>query len=411
MTALPELPAGPDDGSARRPSPEVGGLPAIAPDATEPQPPPTLAVEDADALAERARAIVTELEEARGSKELALIDALAGLGTQAQREAGASLALLRGRLGDMMAREGAGGKVAGGTVARELVELRVALLQIDPTELGKPGVLRRILAFLPFVGPSNPPFRVLERIAARYDVVAGQVQAVEGRLSEGRRLLIRDNIELRQLYEGVEAQQAPVERAIYLGERLMGELSAMLERAADPNRAERVRSVLHDVTMRVQDLRTMQAAYAQFYVSIEMTRQNNSRLAQSVERTVSMAANVLMVGLAIQAALLRQERVLEATRRTQEFLGRVLASNAAAIHRHTVEIGDIYNCPVIALEQIAQAHHDLLEAMATVDRYKQDGIRVARENIARLARLTEEMQGKLATLQAGPDDGQRALEA
>ena len=42
------------------------------------------------------------------------------------------------------------------------------------------------------------------------------------------------------------------------------------------------------IALRVQDLRTMQAVYSQFYVSIEMTRQNNSRLAQSVERTVSM---------------------------------------------------------------------------------------------------------------------------
>lgn len=63
-----------------------------------------------------------------------------------------------------------------------------------------------------------------------------------------------------------------------------------------------------------------------------------------------------MVGLAIQSALSRQRRVLEATRRTREFLGNLIVANAASIRHDTQEIGDVYNNPVIALEKIAQAH-------------------------------------------------------
>jgi uncharacterized protein YaaN involved in tellurite resistance len=362
-------------------------------DVNEPLPPGTVAPEEATTLQEQAKAVAADLERARGSKKLALIDSVSSLGTQEQREAGTELALLRGRVGDMMAREG-----TGSDIARDLVDLRVTLLQIDPNELSKPGLIRKVFGFLPFVGRTTPPLKVLERISARYGTAASQVQVIETRLNEGRRLLARDNIELRKLYEGVESQQAPIEKKIYLGELLLYELTALLERTEDPIKQERIRNVLHDVAMRVQDLRTMQAVYSQFYVSIEMTRQNNTRLAQSVERTVSMAGNVVVVGLAIQAALARQKRVLEATQATQEFLGQMLAANAAAIKQHTAEIGDIYNNPVIAIDKIAQAQRDLLEAMATVDKYKDEGIRAARQNIATLARISEEMQGKLAAL-------------
>ena len=62
----------------------------------------------------------------------------------------------------------------------------------------------------------------------------------------------------------------------------------------------------------------------------------------------------------------------------------MLAANAAAIKQHTAEIGDIYNNPVIAIDKIAQAQRDLLEAMATVDKYKDEGIQAARQNIATL---------------------------
>lgn len=364
----------------------------------EPLPPGALAPEEAMLIQEQARALAGELGLAHGSRELAMVDSLTGLGTQVQREAGTELALLRGRITDMMSREGTGSEIAKG-----LVDLRVTLLQIDPNELSKPGLIRRLFGFLPFVGRTPPSIKVLERIAARYGTAASQVQVIETRLNEGRRLLARDNIELRKLYEGVEAQQAPIEKSIYFGELLIRELSALLERAEDPVKLERVRNVLHDVAMRVQDLRTMQAVYSQFYVSIEITRQNNSRLAQAVDRTVSMASNVVVVGLAIQAALARQKRTLEATQATREFLGEMLAANAAAIKQHTAEIGDLYNNPIIAIDKIAQAQRDLLAAMATVDQYKDEGIRTARQNIATLARMSEEMQSKLAALQAQPE--------
>lgn len=91
-------------------------------------------------------------------------------------------------------------------------------------------------------------------------------------------------------------------------------------------------------------------------------------------------------------ALARQKRVLEATRRTREFLGEMIAANAVAIKRHTAEIGDVYNSPVIALEKLTQAHHDLVEAMEMADRIKQAGIETARANIARLSDMSTDLQ-------------------
>ena len=136
----------------------------------------------------------------------------------------------------------------------------------------------------------------------------------------------------------------------------------------------------------------MDEVHTQFFVSIEMTRQNNNRLAQSVDRTLSLASNMVMVGLAIQTALARQKKILEATQRTQEFLGSMILSNARAIKRHTEEIGDVYNNPVVAVEKITQAHNDLIEAMEIADRLKQQGIEFARENIAKLSQLTADLQ-------------------
>ena len=84
---------------------------------------------------------------------------------------------------------------------------------------------------------------------------------------------------------------------------------------------------------------------------------------------------------------MRQKKVMEATQRTREFLGVLIAANAVAIRQHTEEIGELYNNPVIAMDKITQAHNDLMEAMDTADRLKQEGIDTARENIAKLSQL------------------------
>ena len=148
----------------------------------------------------------------------------------------------------------------------------------------------------------------------------------------------------------------------------MTQLGELLEGTQDTRQAERIRNSLHNVSMRVQDLRTIEAVHIQSFVSIQMSRQNNIRLAQSVERTLTLAINVVTVGLAIRVALARQSRVLEATQKTREFLGNVIVDNAVAIKQHTAEIGDVYNNPVIAIDKIAQAHNDLIEAMVVADR-------------------------------------------
>jgi len=287
-------------------------------------------------------------------------------------------------MGELLSQDGPGGQIS-----RELVDLRVTLEQINPHQAGKTWSAGRLLGKIPFLG--NTALRTLEKIAIRYEPVSRQVSLIETRLRDGRAVLARDNVELRKLYEQVEEQQLPIRKNAYMAEVVMQQLSETLERTGDILRKERIRNVLHDLAMRVQDLRTMEEVHVQFFVSIEMTRQNNNRLGQSVERTLALGTNVVMVGLALQVALVRERDVMRATQRTREFLGDLILANAAAIKRHTEEIGDVYNSPVIALEKITQAHNDLIEAMDLADRLKQDGIDAARENIAKLSQLSAEL--------------------
>ena len=357
--------------------------------------------EEMEELKARAQAVVVQLEEASGSKELEILDSVATLGLQTQRQAASELGLLKARVKDLFSREGLTGQVT-----EDLVELRMALKQIAPPELSHPGLFDRLLDILPF---RQRLVRLLEKIAMRYEPVSRQVVVIETRLREGRMMLTRDNVELRKLYERVESQQPTVKKNAYLGELLMQHLQELMERSTEPQKKEKIQNALYDVAMRVQDLRTMEEVHSQFFVSIEMTRQNNTRLGQAVERTLTLASNVVMVGLAIQVALARQRRVLEATRRTREFLGDMIVANAETIKRHTQEIGDVYKEPVIAVEKITQAHDALLEAIDIANQLKQEGIASAQENISKLSRLAGALEERFGGVRELPEG--KSLEA
>jgi uncharacterized protein YaaN involved in tellurite resistance len=368
--------------------------------AGDPKPPKGMTDEDVLNVKTRAAELVKELEKATGSQELEILDDMTNMGLQTQRSAAGHLDLLKARVSSFLSDSGPSREIAN-----SLSELRITLEQIDPH--GKPRTIwDRLYSYFPYFGRYNP-VRILQKVALRYEPVSRQVAVIETRLREGRTLLIRDNVELRRLYEQVESQQPAVQRNAYLGELLMQHLSQLMRQTPDPMKRERIQNALHDVAMRVQDLRTMEEVHVQYLVSIEISRQNNNRLGQAVDRTLTLTTNVVTVGLAIQSALIRQKRVMEATRRTREFLGTMITANASAIKVHTREIGDLYTNPIIAMDKIRQAHNDLIEALDIAEGLRQEGITSARENIARLSEMSTALMqraGNLLENRAQTDD-------
>lgn len=343
--------------------------------------------EERTELAGQAETIIGELRDASGSRELEVLDHLSGVGAETQRSAAAEVELLRTRVGSFLDEGGSSAQIADGLRA-----LRLTLDAINPTELSRPPVHERLLSVLPG-GRENRVVRALRRVALRYESVAAQVTIIETRLQDAQQLLLRDNVELRQIYADVEQQQQAVVRDAYLGEELVNRLAELAEETSDEQRRQRIVSARFDVVMRVQDLRTMQQVHEQFFASLQLTRENNNRLSQAVDRTVTTATNLVTVGLALQAALVRQRRVAEAAERTRTFLGELVTTNASAINQHTAEIGDLYSSPVIAIEKVEQAHRELSEALARASELRSLGVDTALANVEKLAALSSTVAG------------------
>ena len=238
------------------------------------------------ALVERAEELAGKVQAQPGDRQLSR--QLGALGAREQQSAAQEINLLKTRVGTLL-KEVDG---EGGEIPKALVELRHQMDEINPHVLSQPGKLGRLLGRVPGIG------KVLKNIAVKYESVQTQIDAIMAGLRAGKDRLLQDNAELEQLYQQVKQAQLGIQQSAYVGELLWQKLDdALID--CDPGERQKLQAMMHRVAMRVQDLRTMEQVNLQFFVSIDMTLQNNDTLAEQVDRTVMVTQNLLTVGLAI----------------------------------------------------------------------------------------------------------------
>ena len=361
------------------------------PAALTPVKPKGLGSEDETRLQETALQLAGEVHKDAGNRQVAR--RLSALGVREQQKASKEIGLLKMRVGTMLGQlEGEGAEIP-----KTLIELRHTMDEINPNVLSQPSGIAKWVGKAPGVG------KILKRIAVKYESVQTQIDHIMNGLRHGKDKLLQDNAELEQLYEQVGQAQLGVQESAYIGELLWQKIEDKLPEATDPAERQKLQAMMHRVAMRVQDLRTMEQVNLQFFASIDMTIQNNDTLCEQVDRTVMVTQSLLTVGLAIQAALASQKQIATAVKSVQESTAAMLEANAAAIGRQTVEIGEMQNNPVIALESVKKAHNSLIEAMDKMEEIRAVGTEKARAGIAELNKMSAALEPKVEALQAARD--------
>ncbi len=365
--------------------------PAAAP-AASPQPKLPATVPDAEEneLRERARQLMAQLDSQPQDRQLAR--SLGALGSEAQQQAGHEIDLLKTKVGTLLNDlDGPGSQIPKGLMA-----LRKTMDKVNPHVLASQprGLFSKLLRRTPLIGD------VLADIAVKYESVQTQIDQIVDGLRAGKDQLLQDSLELDRLYQQVQNAQVELQKAAFLGELLWQGLEEPLKSASDAAERQRLETLIHRVAMRVQDLRTMEQVNTQFFVSIDMTIQNNDHLSDAISRTVTVTRSLLTVGLAIQAALANQKKIMQAVQATQDYTADMLAANAASIKQQTAEIGDMYKNPVLALDKVKQAYDDLMGAMDQMDEIRRAGTESARSGIAQLDQMTAELAPRAEGLRA-----------
>ncbi len=345
---------------------------------------------DIKTLSEKAQGLAETTKEIAGPALMREID---GIGAPAQKKMSQANELMAGSMNSLL--KGLDGKSPTG---EKLLELRQTMDELNPHSLHNAWWFSWL--------PKGFKRKAVSRFIARYQPMQTHVNAIFDGLRNGKDELLQTSIELEHQYNEIMAAKKEIESEIYIGELFIQKIDERDAEtpAEDAQEKQKLASVKNQAMRRIRDLRTMEQAAVQFFISIDQTIETNSLLSEQIDSALSVGPMVMTNALRIQSALAQQKAVKDAVKGFQEGLGDMMAQNAAAVNQAAKEVGDMYNNPVIGLEKLEEGFDQLMQAVNTANETMANSTAKAREASDRLADMSGELEPVAAGMRAARDE-------
>lgn len=341
-------------------------------------------------MKEKSLALVQTVKEKTGPSLMRAIDVI---GSGSQKKMAAANDLMSNSVNSLLT--GLDGKSPTG---EKLLELRTAMDDLNPHSLNNSWWFSWV--------PKGIKRKAVSRFIHKYEPMQKHVTGILAGLRAGKDDLLETSIELETQYTEIESAQKEIQSEIYIGEIFIVEVEKLESNVdeTDAQEKQKLASVKNKAARRIRDLRTMEQAAVQFFISIDQTVATNELLSEQIDSALTVGPMVMTNALRIQAALAKQDTVKQAVQSFQEGLGDMMAQNATAVNKAASEIGDLYNNPVIALEKMEEGFDQLMQAVNTANETMANSTIKAREASAKLADMTAELNPVAQGLRDARDD-------
>jgi uncharacterized protein YaaN involved in tellurite resistance len=302
------------------------------------------------------------------------------IGSSAQKKMASANDLMKGNVNSLL--KGLDGKSPAG---EKLLELRSTMDQLNPHSLHNAWWFSWM--------PNTIKRKAVSRFVRQYQPMQNHLDAIFNGLRNGKDDLLESNLALEQQYNEIAAAKKEIESEIYIGELFIQQVDAQDAEtpAEDIQEKQKFATVKNQAMRRIRDLRTMEQASVQFFISIDQTIATNSLLDESIDSALTVGPMVMNNALRIQAALAQQETIKDAVQQFQAGLGDMMAQNAGSIEKAAQEVGDLYNNPVIALQKMEEGFDKLMSAVKIANDTMSTSTAKARETSDRLADMTAQL--------------------
>lgn len=332
---------------------------------------------DISSMKDKSLSLITNVKEKAGPALMRTID---GIGEGSQKSMRSANDLMSKSVDSLL--KGLDGKSPTG---EKLLELRTAMDDLNPHSLSNAWYFNWM--------PKGLKRKAVSRFIHKYQPMQSHVAQILDGLRAGKDDLLETSIDLEHQYDEIMAAQKQIQSDIYVGEHFITEVEKLESDVdtTDTQEVTKLASVKNKAARRIRDLRTMEQAAVQFFISIDQTVQTNELLSEQIDSALTVGPMVMTNALRIQAALAKQDTVKKAVQSFQEGLGDMMAQNAAAVNQAAQDVGDMYNNPVIALEKMEEGFDQLMQAVQTANETMANSTLKAREASARLADMTTEL--------------------
>ncbi len=311
------------------------------------------------------------------------------LGEEIQTEANSEFTLLRTSLGNVMDRMKKGEK----GIPDDLKQLREIMDQINPypaiEQLKRSqtaGFFSRMLRRVPGIG------KILSEIAQRYESVQTQINAIIQALQAGGDKLLENSIEIEERYKNLKMMQKQIKVRGYQLQLIFSKLEEAKTKLEISQLQQTVQKALVRIMRRLQNLKVTENAFAQFFVTMNVTIDNHENLRDAVLSMINLTRPVLENGLALKIAQQDERQIAEALSASQDYLGNLMVSISQDSMESAADIAKVANEPLIRFQDLVKSYKVLVNRMDEAAEIENKMMESAKKNITQLEEMTTHLE-------------------
>lgn len=271
----------------------------------------------------------------------------------------------------------------GADVAKGLSELRQKMESLNPNK--RKGVFEKsskLLGFLPFgIG------KKADNYFKEFQTAGEQLDSIMTSLYVGKDRLIEDNASIdfdrKKLYKLMQS----LEQYAYILQKIDEKVEERLPEIEVENKikAEDIKQeILFPLRQKRTDILNQLAVSFQGYLALQVAKQNNVELINSVNRTTNVTMEALKVAVILSEVLSSQKLVLNSIKEVNEFGNNLIASNSQMLGDNAAMIQQQASESAINADVLSKAFENTFKAMDQMDKYRLEALPKLQKTITNL---------------------------
>lgn len=281
----------------------------------------------------------------------------------------------------------------GGSVATELVNLKMEVEKLDPSTLNlEAGWFSRTIGMIPGIGTP------MKRYFTKFESAQEVIDAILNSLKNGRDELARDNITLGEDQKFLHASALNLKKLSLLGQKMDEKLTykASREFAERPQEKKFIEEgLLFPLRQKIMDFQQQLAVVQQGMISIDLIQRNNKELIRGVDRSMNVTVNALQVAATVAMALNNQKIVMDKISMINKTTDSLIAGTARQLKTQGVEIQKQAASTQLDITNLKNAFQDIAIALNDISDFRQQALPQMAESILEMDKLTGEIQTKI----------------
>lgn len=278
-------------------------------------------------------------------------------------------------------------------VGNDLVALRIAVGELDPSRADLTGLSRVLKVFPSAVRRRTEQF--LHRASSAND----QLTAIDRSLTEGQDQLNKDNLALALEREELWKSMGEISEAVLYLEKLVkvtkDEIQSLRESGNEQDARALESDVLFALNQRHQDLLTQASVNSQGYLTLDVIQSNNEELVKGVERAKTTTMSALRVSIMSASALDRQKAVLNQTQMVNDMTSGLVVKNSERLLDQAGDISKMAASTTINLEALETAYGNVAQTLDALDNFRAEANPYMEDAVRRLESQVDESASHL----------------